>query len=309
MAFEGKDILALKTYTREELDYILDTAQKFEGIAGGRERSNLLDGKILATAFFEPSTRTRNSSEAAMLRLGGGVIGFDSPEGTSVAKGESLEDTVKTLGQYSDVIVVRHSQIGSAHRAAEATDVPVINGGDGSNEHPTQGLLDLYTIRKEKGGIDGLKVAIAGDIKHTRSAHSLAYGLSNYKVKQYFVAPQPLQLQEEMERELVKRGVEFEKLSSITEVIDKVDVLYVTRLQEERFPNQKEAEKFRGSYTIYPRLLEKAKKEMIIMHHLPRLWEIPLEVDETPHARYFQQEFYGLVVRCALLCLVLGAIN
>ncbi len=309
MAFEGKDILALKTYTREELDYILDTAQKFEGIAGGRERSNLLDGKILATAFFEPSTRTRNSSEAAMLRLGGGVIGFDSPEGTSVAKGESLEDTVKTLGQYSDVIVVRHSQIGSAHRAAEATDVPVINGGDGSNEHPTQGLLDLYTIRKEKGGIDGLKVAIAGDIKHTRSAHSLAYGLSNYKVKQYFVAPQPLQLQEEMERELVKRGVEFEKLSSITEVIDKVDVLYVTRLQEERFPNQKEAEKFRGSYTIYPRLLEKAKKEMIIMHHLPRLWEIPLEVDETPHARYFQQEFNGLVVRCALLCLVLGAIN
>jgi aspartate carbamoyltransferase catalytic subunit len=307
--FEGKDILTLETYSREELDYILDTAKRFERIAEGKEKSKLLDGKILAKAFFEPSTRTRNSHEAAMLRLGGGVIGFDSPEGTSVAKGESLEDTVKTLGQYSDVIVIRHPQIGSAQRAAESTDVPVINGGDGSNQHPTQGLLDLYTIRKEKGRLDGLDVAIVGDIKHTRSAHSLSYGLSRYDVKQYFVAPPSLQLQEEIEKELFKRGVEVEKTSSIIKVMDKVDVLYVTRLQEERFPNPEEAEKFRGSYTLYPALLEKAKKDMIIMHHLPRLWEIPVEIDKTPHARYFQQEFNGLVVRCALLCLVLGAVK
>ncbi len=307
--FKGKDILTLETYTREELDYILDTAKKFEKIAEGEENSRLLYGKILATLFFEPSTRTKNSHEAAMLRLGGGVIGFDNPEKTSIAKGERFEDTIKTFGLYSDVMVVRHPRIGSARRAAEATDVPVINGGDGSNQHPTQGLLDLYTIRKEKGRIDGLDIAIVGDVRHTRSAHSLTYGLSRYNVKQYFVAPPPLQLHEEIERELVERGVEFKKLSSITEVVDKVDVLYVTRLQEERFPSREDAKKFRGTYTINPTLLKKARKDTIIMHHLPRLWEIPVEIDETPHARYFQQEFNGLVVRCALLSLILGAIK
>lgn len=305
--FKGRDILTLEGLTRGELDYILDTAKQFEGIASGEERSKLLDGKILATLFFEPSTRTKNSHEAAMLRLGGQVIGFDNPGSTSVAKGESLEDTIKTFGLYSDVIVMRHPQIGSAQRAAEATDVPVINGGDGSHQHPTQGLLDLYTIRKEKGTIDGLKVAIVGDVKHTRSAHSLTYGLSRYRVKQYFVAPPILQLQESIERDLVKRGVEFEKASSIVEVIDKVDVIYVTRLQEERFKQKEDAEKFRGSYTVHPSILTKAKRDMIIMHHLPRLWEIPREIDDTPHARYFQQEYNGLVVRCALLSLVLGA--
>jgi aspartate carbamoyltransferase catalytic subunit len=306
MDFKGNDILTLEHYSRKELDFILDTATDFEEIAAGKTKSKLLEGKILATLFFEPSTRTKNSHEAAMLRLGGGIIGFDNISSTSVAKGESFEDTVKTFSLYSDVIVVRHPEIGSAHRAAEAASVPVINGGDGSNQHPTQGLLDLYTIRKEKGSIDGLEVALVGDVKHTRSFHSVTYGLSRYDVKIYFVAPPQLQLLKEIEDELLERGVRFEKASKLTEVIDKVDVVYISRLQEERFPNREEAKQFRGAYTLDPKWLDEAKDDMIVMHHLPRLWEIPVEIDDTPYARYFQQEYNGLVVRCALLSLVLG---
>ena len=309
MDFKGRDILTLEHYTREELDQILDTATRFEDIAAGRRRSKLLDGKILATLFYEPSTRTKNSHEAAMLRLGGGVIGFDDAASTSVAKGESLEDTVKTFGLYSDIIVIRHPEIGSAARAAGATDVPVINGGDGSNQHPTQGLLDLYTIRKEKGGIDGLEIALVGDVKHTRSFHSVTYGLSRYDAKIHFVAPPQLQLLPEIEADLVDRGVSYEKSSRLTEVIDRVDVVYVSRLQEERFPRMEDAAQFRGAYTLDPAWLGDAKEDMIVMHHLPRLWEIPVEIDDTPHARYFQQEYNGLVVRCALLSLVLGAVG
>jgi aspartate carbamoyltransferase catalytic subunit len=269
----------------------------------------LLEGKILSTLFFEPSTRTKNSHEAAMLRLGGGVIGFDNTASTSIAKGESFEDTIKTFGLYSDVMVVRHPKAGSAETAARVTDIPVINGGDGSNQHPTQGLLDLYTIGKEKGRIDGLEIAIMGDVKHTRSIHSLTYALSRYDVKQNFVAPPQLQIESKIEEELLRRNSRFEKTSSLDDVIDKVDVLYVTRLQEERFPDPSDAQKFRGSYTINPSILGKAKKDMIIMHHLPRLWEIPVEIDDTPHPRYFEQEYNGLVLRCALLSIVLGAIR
>ena len=309
MNFKGKDILTLENYTREELDYILDTAEGFEDIAAGKKTSKLLDGKILATLFFEPSTRTKNSHEAAMLRLGGGVIGFDNVASTSVAKGESLEDTVKTFGLYSDVIVVRHPEIGSAQRAADATDVPVINGGDGANQHPTQGLLDLYTMRKAKGGIDGLEIALVGDVKHTRTYHSLTYGLSRYDVKMHFVAPDPLQLLPEIEADIVDRGVHYSKASRLTEVIEDVDVVYISRLQEERFPNPEDAKQFRGAYTLDPRWLKDAKEDMIIMHHLPRLWEIPVEIDRTSHAHYFQQEYNGLVLRCALLSLVLGKVG
>lgn len=308
MNFNGKDILTLEHYTREELDYILDTATKFEEIAAGREKSKLLDGKILATLFYEPSTRTKNSHEAAMLRLGGGVIGFDNTASTSIEKGESFEDTIKTFGLYSDVIVIRHPEMGTAQRAADITDVPVINGGDGANQHPTQGLLDLYTMRKAKGSIDGLEIALVGDVKHTRTYHSLTYGLSRYDCKIHFVAPDPLQLLPEIEKDIMKRGVEFDKVSQLTKVIDKVDVVYISRLQEERFPNREDAKKFRGAYTLNPEWLKDAKEDMIIMHHLPRLWEIPKEIDDTPHAHYFQQEYNGLVVRCGLLSLVLGMI-
>jgi len=309
MDFKGKDILTLEHYSREEFDFILDTAERFEEIAAGSTKSKILEGRILATLFYEPSTRTKNSHEAAMLRLGGGVIGFDDVASTSVAKGESFEDTVKTFGLYSDVIVVRHPENGSAKRAAEVTDVPVINGGDGSNQHPTQGLLDLYTIRKEKGRIDGLKVALVGDVKHTRSFHSVIYALSRYDVKISFVAPSQLQLPKSIEKDLEARQVNYEKVSQLTDVIVKSDVVYISRLQEERFPRKEDAVKFRGAYTLDLGMLRDAKDDMIIMHHLPRLWEIPKEIDDLPHARYFQQEYNGLIVRCGLLSLVLGVAN
>lgn len=309
MGFKDKDILTLEHYSREEFDFILNTAEGFEEIAAGRKNSKLLDGRILATLFYEPSTRTKNSHEAAMLRLGGGVIGFDNVASTSIVKGESFEDTVKTFGFYSDVIVVRHPENGSAMRAAEVTDVPVINGGDGSNQHPTQGLLDLYTIRKEKGRVDGLEIALVGDVKHTRSFHSVIYALSRYDVKISFVAPPQLQLLASIENDLKARQVNYEKVSRLSDIIDTADVVYVSRLQEERFPQKENAVKFRGAYTLDPEMLNDAKDDMIIMHHLPRLWEIPTEIDDHPGARYFQQEYNGLVVRCALLSLVLGKIS
>jgi len=308
MDFNGKDIITLEHYTREELDYFMDVASKFETIAAGKKKSNLLDGKILATLFYENSTRTKNSHEAAMLRLGGGVIGFDNVLSTAVAKGESFEDTIKTFGIYADVIVVRHPEIGSAQRAANVTDVPVINGGDGANQHPTQGLLDLYTIKKEKGEIDGLEIALVGDVKHTRTYHSLIYGLSRYNCKIHFVAPPQLQLLPEIEKDITSRGVEFDKVSELTKVIENCDIVYISRLQEERFPNPEDAKQFRGAYTLNPTWLKNVKSDMKIMHHLPRLWEIPTEIDDTQYAHYFQQEYNGLVLRCGLLSMVLGAI-
>lgn len=306
--FKGKDILTLEHFTREELDYILDIASKFEAVAAGRKKSKILDGKILATLFYEPSTRTKNSHEAAMLRLGGGVIGFDNVASTSVAKGESFEDTIKTFGLYADVIVVRHPEIGTAQIAADATDVPVINGGDGANQHPTQGLLDLYTIRKEKGSIDGLEIALVGDVKHTRTYHSLIYGLSRYDCKIHFVAPPQLQLLPGIEKDINSREVEFDKVTELTEVIENCDIIYMSRLQEERFLHREDAKQFHGAYTLNPAWLKDAKPDMKIMHHLPRLWEIPKEIDDTPYAHYFQQEYNGLVLRCGLLSMVLGAV-
>jgi aspartate carbamoyltransferase catalytic subunit len=306
--FKRKDIITLEHYTREEIDYILDTASTFESIAAGKEKSTLLEGKILATLFYENSTRTKNSHEAAMLRLGGGVIGFDNVMSTAVAKGESFEDTIITFGLYSDVIVIRHPEIGAAQRAADVTNTPVINGGDGANQHPTQGLLDLYTMKKEKGNIDGLEIALVGDVKHTRTYHSLIYGLSRYDCKIHFVAPPELQLSPEIEKDITSRGLEFDKVSELTKVIENCDIVYISRLQEERFQNPEDAKKFRGAYTLNPTWLKKVKPDMKIMHHLPRLWEIPKEIDDTVHAHYFQQEYNGLVLRCGLLSLILGAV-
>ncbi|HDI07491.1 MAG TPA: aspartate carbamoyltransferase [Candidatus Bathyarchaeota archaeon] len=306
MEFEGRDILSIKDFTREEIDYILEIAEAMEPVA--KKGSDMLKGKLLATLFFEPSTRTRLSFEAAMHRLGGAAIGFAEAEIASVKKGENLADTIRVVENYADVIALRHPREGAARLAAEFAEIPVINGGSGGEEHPTQALLDLYTVKKEKGTIDGLSLAMVGDLRFGRTVHSLAYALSLYDVKLYFVSPPLLKMRREV-LEAIKGKVNVVETSNLDEVIPEVDVLYVTRIQKERFPDPAEYMKVKGSYRIDLKTLEKAKKDSIILHPLPRVGEIAPEVDKTPHARYFQQVWNGIIVRMALLALILGAIK
>ena len=306
LEFKGRDIISVKDFSREEIDYVLEMARVMEPMA--KSGSDLLRGKILATLFFEPSTRTRLSFESAMHRLGGSAIGFAEAEIASVKKGENLADTMRVVESYADVIVVRHPLEGAARLAAEFAGVPVINGGSGAEEHPTQALLDLYTIAKEKQKIDGLSVALVGDLRYGRTVHSLAYALSLFDVRLFFVSPEMLHMRREV-LEAVKGKVRAVEGSSLEEVVEDVDVLYVTRIQKERFPDAAEYAKVRGSYRVDLKLLEKAKGDMIVLHPLPRVDEIAPEVDTTIHARYFEQVWNGIVVRMALLGLVLGAIE
>ncbi len=308
MNFRGRDVISIRDFTKEEILYILEVAEKMIPIAKGEEKSNLLNGYIMASLFFEPSTRTRLSFESAMKRLGGLVIGFAQPGTTSIKKGESLADTIRTAESYCDVIVMRHPHEGSARMAAEFADVPVINGGDGAGHHPTQCLLDLFTIKKEKGHIEGNKVALLGDLKYGRTVHSLAYALAIFGVEMVFIAPPELQMPKEVIEECREMGVKLEIKNDIEDLSD-VDVLYVTRIQKERFPDPEEYNKVAGSYRIDAKTLEKAKDDMIIMHPLPRVDEISPEVDKTRHAAYFRQTFNGVPVRMALLALVLGGIE
>lgn len=306
MEFAGRDIISIRDFSREEIDYILKTAQAMEPLA--RKGSDMLKGKILATLFFEPSTRTRLSFEAAMHKLGGSTIGFAEAEIASVRKGENLADTVRTVENYADVIAIRHPLEGAARLAAEFAKVPIINGGSGAEEHPTQALLDLYTILKEKDTIDGLKIALVGDLRYGRTVHSLAYALSNYNVELYLVSPESLKMRREVLEE-IRGKISVTEETDIAKVIPNLDVLYVTRIQKERFPDPAEYMKVKGSYKIDLELLKRAKKDMIILHPLPRVDEIASEVDGTPHARYFQQVWNGIVMRMALLALILGAVK
>lgn len=306
MEFAGRDIISIRDFSRKEIDYILKVAGAMEPLA--RKGSDMLKGKILATLFFEPSTRTRLSFEAAMHKLGGSTIGFAEAEIASVRKGENLADTVRTVENYADVIAIRHPLEGAARLAAEFAKVPIINGGSGAEEHPTQALLDLYTILKEKGTIDGLKIALVGDLRYGRTVHSLAYALSNYNVELFLVSPETLKMRREILEEIKDKAVVKEE-TDIAKVISDLDVLYVTRIQKERFPDPAEYIKVKGSYKIDLELLNKARKDMIILHPLPRADEISSEVDNTPHARYFQQVWNGIIVRMALLALILGAVK
>ncbi|MEM3798004.1 MAG: aspartate carbamoyltransferase [Candidatus Bathyarchaeia archaeon] len=306
MDFVGRDIISIRDFSREEIDYILDTAKTMEPIA--QKGSDMLKGKILATLFFEPSTRTRLSFEAAMHKLGGSTIGFAEAEIASVRKGENLADTVRTVENYVDVIAIRHPLEGAARLAAEFAKVPIINGGSGAEEHPTQALLDLYTILKEKGTIDGLKIALVGDLRYGRTAHSLAYALSNYKIELYLISPEALKMRREVLEEISGR-ISVTEETDISKVIPDLDVLYVTRIQKERFPDPAEYVKVKGSYRIDLELLKKAKKNLIILHPLPRVDEIAPEVDNTPHACYFRQVWNGIMTRMALLALILGAVK
>jgi len=304
--FANRDIVSIKDFTREEIDYILETAEAVEPLA--ETGSDLLRGKILATLFFEASTRTRLSFQTAMHKLGGDVIGFAEPASSSVQKGETLADTVRVVENYSDVIVMRHPLEGAARFAAEYAQVPVINGGTGAEEHPTQALLDLFTILKAKGEIDGLNVALIGDLRYGRTVHSLAYAFSLYDVKLNLVSPNLLRMRREV-LEDIKNRIKVEEYSEIEEVLPKADVLYVTRIQKERFPDLAEYEKVKGTYVIDLDVLRSAKDDLIVMHPLPRVGEIAVEVDSTPFAKYFQQTRNGVIVRMALLGLVLGAID
>jgi aspartate carbamoyltransferase catalytic subunit len=302
--FQGRDITSIEDFTRQEIDYILEASKTMEPIA--KAGSDILKGKILANIFFEPSTRTRLSFEAAMLKLGGNTIGFADAESTSVKKGENLADTIRTVENYADIIALRHPLEGAAKLAAEYSKVPVINGGSGAEEHPTQALIDLYTIQKEKGKIDGLKIALVGDLRYGRTVHSLAYALSLYNVELTLVSPESLRMRREVLRKIQKKIVVSET-QSLEKILPQTDVLYVTRIQKERFPDQAEYAKVKGAYRINLKVLENSKPDLIILHPLPRVDEIAPEVDATSKARYFQQVWNGTVVRMALLALVLGA--
>src|SRR5216117_1961174 len=289
-----------------DFQWVLKTAKKMVPIAVGTRRSRSLDGKILATLFFEPSTRTRLSFESAMARLGGRVLGFSGTEGTSVQKGETLADTIRMVEAYSDVIVLRHPQEGAARLAAEFTDKPVINAGDGAGQHPTQTLLDLYTIWDEKGSIEGQNVTLVGDLRYGRTVHSLTYALAELGAHLTFVSPPTLEMPREILEHVKERGLTFRVTNRLEDVVREADVLYVTRIQRERFPDPQEYEAVAGSYRIDEAILRDAKRGLIIMHPLPRLSEIAPEVDRTKHAVYFKQASNAVPVRMALLDLILG---
>jgi aspartate carbamoyltransferase catalytic subunit len=306
LQFKGRDIISIGDFTREEINYILNSSHAMEPLAA--KGSDMLKGKILATLFFEPSTRTRLSFEAAMLKLGGSTIGFAEAEITSVRKGENLADTIRTVENYADIVALRHPLEGAAKLAAEFSKVPILNAGSGAEEHPTQAIMDLYTLQKEKGKIDGLKIALVGDLRYGRTVHSLAYALSLYNVELYLISPENLRMRPEVIR-TIKNKIPIVEESNLENIIPQVDVLYVTRIQKERFPDAAEYAKVKGAYRIDLQTIKKAKKNMIIMHPLPRVDEIAAEVDNTPQARYFQQVWNGIVIRMTLLSLVLGAIK
>jgi aspartate carbamoyltransferase catalytic subunit len=305
MNFKHRDIISIKDFSKEELEYILSCAKRMVPYAKAQKHTTLLKQHILATLFFEPSTRTRLSFESAMQRLGGSVIGFADPSGTSQKKGESLADTIRMADSYSDAIVIRHPQEGAARLAAEFSDVPIINAGDGAGQHPTQCLLDLFTILTEKKKIKGNNVILLGDLKYGRTVHSLAYALALFGANLTFVAPETLKMPKEVINECKEFGIEPINTSNLEKAIKEADVLYATRIQKERFPDAEEYNRVVGSYKVDNALLQLAKEDLIVMHPLPRVVEIEPEVDKTHHALYFKQAFNGIPIRMALLSLIL----
>jgi aspartate carbamoyltransferase len=302
----GKDILSVRQFDRMQLELISGVAHEMEEMVRRVGSFDLLKGKILANLFYEPSTRTSASFTAAMERLGGSVIPINEVRYSSVSKGESLPDTIRTLEAYADVIVLRHPEVGSAALAAKSAHKPVINAGDGIGEHPTQALLDLYTIQEELNHVDGLTITMLGDLKYGRTVHSLARLLSLFNVRLNYVAPDILPFPQDIIVEIKELGIPQQQFSSLDEVLPETDVLYVTRVQKERFEDLELYEKVRNSFIITPETLKKAKDEMIVMHPLPRVGEISMEVDADPRAAYFRQVEYGMYVRMALLAMVLG---
>ncbi len=304
----GKDIISVKQFGRDDLEYVFGVAHEMRGMVERVGTFDLLKGKILANLFYEPSTRTSSSFTAAMERLGGSVIPINEVKYSSVSKGESLPDTIRTLECYADVIVLRHPETGSAAIAAKAARKPVINAGDGVGEHPTQALLDTFTIFEElsAGSVDGMTVTMLGDLKYGRTVHSLARLLSLFNVRINYVSPEILRMPKEVMDEVGAKGIQQAEFNSLTDVLPETDVLYVTRVQKERFEDPADYEKVKGAYVIDPEIMKIAKQDMIVMHPLPRVGEISVDFDADPRAAYFRQMEYGLYVRMALLAMVLG---
>lgn len=302
MDLKGRDVISIKDFSREDIDWLLTKTDAMESLA--RTGSDMLRGKLMATLFYEPSTRTRLSFESAMIRLGGNALGFAESRVTSVEKGENLADTVRTVENYADILVIRHPLEGAARLAADFASIPVINAGSGAQEHPTQALLDLYTIKRELGSIDGATIALTGDLRYGRTVHSLAYGLSLYNVRLYLVSPDLLRMRLETVLD-IKDRIEVTETSEVESLLPKLDVLYMTRIQKERFGDPVEYEKVKGSYQFSVNQLRNVKERMIVMHPLPRVDEIDFAVDATKHAKYFKQMWYGLLTRMALLASIL----
>ena len=303
--FKNRDIISIQDLTKTDIMHILKHAEELKK----KPQPKLLSGKIMASCFFEPSTRTRLSFETAMERLGGQVMGFADAKVSSAKKGETTWDAMKIIGQYADVITMRHPLEGSARRAAESTDKPVLNGGDGTNQHPTQTLLDLFTIKECQKKLTGLNVALVGDLKYGRTTHSLAQALAKFGARLYFVAPDMLQMPDYICNELKKQKVKFSFHNKIENIIDKVDILYMTRIQAERFADPMDYERVKNVFVLTTNMLDKVKPNMCIMHPLPRVNEIDINVDNTKHAYYFEQAENGLYTRQALLGLVLGKLK
>ncbi len=302
--FYDRDIVSIKDFSKDDLEFVFDATDNISRLKH-RQRGELGKGRTLGYIFYEPSTRTRMSFEAAMASLGGSSIGISDLKSSSVEKGESLADTIRVIDLYSDVTLLRHPLDGSSRYAAELAENPIINAGSGSEEHPTQALLDLYTILKEKGKIDGLSLAIVGDLKYGRTVYSLLYGLANYKVQVHLVSPPTLRIRKESLYEIQGR-LKVKEHSKLDEVLPEIDVIYVTRIQRERFPDVQEYEKVKGTYTIDENILTKSKSDIAVMHPLPRVDEISQSIDHMKNAIYFKQASYGKELRAALLALMLN---
>ena len=307
ISLKSKDIISILDVTKEEILYILDISKRMEEEGS----SEILKGKVLANLFFEPSTRTRLSFETAMKRLGGQVVGFDELGTTSTVKGESLRDSVKIIEGYCDIIVLRHFLEGASRLTADSVSIPVINGGDGASQHPTQTFVDLYTIKKVKGGLENLSIGFLGDLKYGRTSHSLAYAMANFGAEMHFISPPSLRIPKDYLEELESRNVSYHEVESLNEVSSKLDILYCTRIQKERFSDPVEYEKVRGVYKLSKSVMDEldVKDDLKILHPLPRVDEMDESLDATSYAVYFQQAHSGIPVREALLAMVLGAIQ
>ena len=302
MNMKNKSLISINDFNKEELLQILDLATYFEQ----NPHQKILEGYVVATLFFEPSTRTRLSFESAVNHLGGRVIGFTDAAVSSTSKGESLADTIRTVSNYADLIVMRHPIEGSARWASEVASVPIINAGDGSNQHPTQCLLDLFTIRQTQGTLDHLDIAFVGDLKYGRTVHSNVIALSNFQTTFHLVSPEELKLPSAVKMHIKSNNLKYYQYTQLEEVIPKVDIIYMTRIQRERFADPIEYERVKNSYTLTKKMLEGSKENLKILHPLPRVNEISIDVDADPRAYYFKQALNGVYVRQALIASILG---
>ncbi|MFC2036835.1 aspartate carbamoyltransferase [Chloroflexota bacterium] len=305
----GRDILDGAQFTRDELERILEVAAEFQEQLKHRTQPRLMEGYVMGALFFEPSTRTRLSFETAMHRLGGAVVGFASAGASSTAKGESLEDTIRTVDQYVDIIAMRHPEIGSAERAAAVAEAVVINGGDGAGQHPTQALLDLFTIKSERGQVDGNTIVLCGDLKNGRTVHAGVELYKHYDCKLVFVAPEALRMPAGITAALREQGISVEETTELEPALAQADVFYMTRIQKERFADPAKYEQLKGSYILTRDLLDRVNPDVTVLHPLPRVDEITTDVDDLPTAAYFRQMKSGVTIRMALISLVMGKVS